>query len=254
MNIEEFMIYSYKTSFCPYINKKHEWSECNYAHRQQDFRRPPHLFFYYLEKCPLVSDDGSWDQCHDFLDCQYSHTLVEQLFSPLNYKLRLCPDRSPTDKYQCSKRQDLCCHNHSQEEKERALKALRDPPSVLPEHESMQDYIEIIDSEGLLTNHQEEAKGEQSKEISSLEKKMSAAVMNQPAAKKAVLAKLPEENKDGWLALEAKMGVAKKDKDEPDGMEMSEMSRKESMGAGYPSTISQPQFDLSDMSGYENQA
>jgi len=33
MNIEEFMIYSYKTSFCPYINKKHEWSECNYAHR-----------------------------------------------------------------------------------------------------------------------------------------------------------------------------------------------------------------------------
>lgn len=69
MNIEEFMIYSYKTSFCPYINKKHEWSECNYAHRQQDFRRPPHLFFHYMEKCPLVSDDGSWDQCHDFLEC-----------------------------------------------------------------------------------------------------------------------------------------------------------------------------------------
>jgi len=77
MNIEEFMIYSYKTSFCPYINKKHEWSECNYAHRQQDFRRPPHLFFHYLEKCPYVSDDGSWDQCSDFLDCQYSHSLVE---------------------------------------------------------------------------------------------------------------------------------------------------------------------------------
>ena len=69
MDIEEFMIYSYKTSFCPNINKKHEWSECNYAHRQQDFRRPPHLFFYYLEKCPYISDDGSWDQCPDFLDC-----------------------------------------------------------------------------------------------------------------------------------------------------------------------------------------
>ena len=113
MNIEEFMIYSYKTSFCPYINKKHEWSECNYAHRQQDFRRPPHLFFHYLEKCPCVSDDGSWDQCADFLDCQYSHSLVEQLFSPLNYKLRPCPDRVPTEKFQCTKRQDLCCHNHS---------------------------------------------------------------------------------------------------------------------------------------------
>ena len=33
MTIEEFMIYSYKTSFCPHINKKHEWSECHYAHR-----------------------------------------------------------------------------------------------------------------------------------------------------------------------------------------------------------------------------
>lgn len=33
MKLEEFMIYSYKTSFCPHINKKHEWSECNYAHR-----------------------------------------------------------------------------------------------------------------------------------------------------------------------------------------------------------------------------
>ena len=61
MSLEEFMIYSYKTSFCPYINKKHEWSECNYAHRQQDFRRPPHLYFYYLERCSYVQDDGSWE-------------------------------------------------------------------------------------------------------------------------------------------------------------------------------------------------
>ena len=145
MNIEEFMIYSYKTSFCPYINKKHEWSECNYAHRQQDFRRPPHLFFYYTERCPCVSDDGSWDQCPDFLECQYSHSLVEQLFSPLHYKLRECSDKEPGDKFQCSKRADLCSHNHSPEEKERAIKALRSPPTILPEHESMQDYIDMIE-------------------------------------------------------------------------------------------------------------
>lgn len=94
MNLYQFMIYSYKTSFCPFINKKHEWSECNYAHRQQDFRRPPHLYMYYLEKCPCIEDDGNWDKCPEGLDCQYSHTLVEQLFSPLNYKLKLCPDRS----------------------------------------------------------------------------------------------------------------------------------------------------------------
>jgi len=63
----------------------------------------------------------------------------------------------PTEKFQCTKRQDLCCHNHSQEEKDRAIKALKNPPKILPEHESMQDYIDIIDSEGLLTNKQDDS-------------------------------------------------------------------------------------------------
>jgi hypothetical protein len=33
LSLEEFMLYAYKTSFCPQINQKHEWSDCNYAHR-----------------------------------------------------------------------------------------------------------------------------------------------------------------------------------------------------------------------------
>lgn len=33
-SLEDFMLYGYKTSFCPLINQKHEWSDCNYAHRQ----------------------------------------------------------------------------------------------------------------------------------------------------------------------------------------------------------------------------
>lgn len=33
LSLEEFMLYCYKTSFCPHINQKHEWSECNYSHR-----------------------------------------------------------------------------------------------------------------------------------------------------------------------------------------------------------------------------
>ena len=48
----------------------------------------------------------------------------------------------------------MCCHNHSQEEKNRAIKALRTPPKILPEHESMQDYIDIIDDMDLLNNKQ----------------------------------------------------------------------------------------------------
>lgn len=65
LSLEEFMLYCYKTSFCPLINQKHEWSECNYAHRQQDFRRAPNLFFYYNEKCSYINDDGSWENCPD---------------------------------------------------------------------------------------------------------------------------------------------------------------------------------------------
>lgn len=47
---------------------------------------------------------------------------------------------------------DLCCHNHSKEEKNLAIKALKNPPNVLPEHESMQVYIDLIEQEGLLNN------------------------------------------------------------------------------------------------------
>jgi hypothetical protein len=38
------------------------------------------------------------------------------------------------------------------EEKDKAITALRNPPQILPEHESMQDYLDLIESEGLLKN------------------------------------------------------------------------------------------------------
>jgi hypothetical protein len=80
------MLYAYKTSFCPVINSKHEWSECNYAHRQQDFRRAPQTFYYMPEKCPNLMDDGSWDSCPNELDCEFSHTLLEYIYHPILYK------------------------------------------------------------------------------------------------------------------------------------------------------------------------
>lgn len=114
------MLFCYKTSFCPIMNhqKHHEWSECNYAHRQQDFRRPPVYFCYFPEWCPNRSDDGSWENCDYYLDCQYSHTLIEILFNPLHYKVKDCPDKEP-GKNTC-KLGSLCCHSHSAEEREQA--------------------------------------------------------------------------------------------------------------------------------------
>lgn len=111
------MMFCYKTTFCPYINQKHEWSDCNYAHRQQDFRRAPHHFYYLPEKCSYVAEDGSWDQCPNELDCEFSHTLLEQIYHPVTYKQSSCPDKQPDLPRKCVKRDELCTLYHSAEEK-----------------------------------------------------------------------------------------------------------------------------------------
>jgi len=143
----EFMLYCYKTSFCPISNSTiHDWSKCNYAHRQQDFRRPPYLFFYYPERCPHIGEDGSWENCEYELHCDYSHTLVEILFNPLHYKLSDCVEKTLTDKYKCVKHKERCCHSHSNEEKKQCNQVLESlVPKVLPQKEDiMQYYLEML--------------------------------------------------------------------------------------------------------------
>jgi len=115
--IESFMMFFYKTTFCPYINQKHEWSDCNYAHRQQDFRRAPQNFYYLPEKCSYVVEDGSWDNCPNDLDCEFSHTLLECIYHPILYKQTQCPDATPDQQRKCLKRDELCTLYHSQQEK-----------------------------------------------------------------------------------------------------------------------------------------
>lgn len=92
MNLYQFLMFSYKTSFCPILNEKHNWSDCNYAHRMQDFRRPPQQYGYYPEWCPQLNEEDSWVDCERKMECIYSHTLVELLFNPLTYKQQDCPD------------------------------------------------------------------------------------------------------------------------------------------------------------------
>mmetsp|Transcript_33794 Transcript_33794/g.44596 ORF Transcript_33794/g.44596 Transcript_33794/m.44596 type:complete len:230 (+) Transcript_33794:670-1359(+) len=147
MSNHEFMLYCYKTSFCPISNSTiHDWSKCNYAHRQQDFRRPPYLFFYYPERCPHIGDDGGWESCEYELQCDYAHTLVEILFNPLHFKISECPEKTPADKFRCAKHKERCCHAHSSEEKKLGIEVMESlVPKVLPQKEDiMQYYLEIL--------------------------------------------------------------------------------------------------------------
>lgn len=77
----------------------------------------------------------------------------------------------------------------------------------------MQDYIEIIDQEGLLTNQQNDAiLPEPEKSESS---KTNEQTQQQVPVKKAALAKLPEENQDAWKMLEQAMNQSSIKKEQP---------------------------------------
>jgi len=41
MDEDSFYMYRYKTAYCPQKNLKHDWAQCIYAHKLQDFRRAP---------------------------------------------------------------------------------------------------------------------------------------------------------------------------------------------------------------------
>ena len=170
LSLKEFMLYCYKTSFCPINNSQiHDWSQCNYAHRQQDFRRPPYLFYYEPEPCPNISDDGSWENCENYLDCPYSHTLVETLFNPLNYKLNDCYHKTSAEKFRCSQLGDLCCHAHSNEERKNAIDVLEGPiPKQFAKYaEFMQYYLEE------LPNYLQKRPAKEDKKLSSGKKRKS---------------------------------------------------------------------------------
>ena len=54
----------------------------------------------------------------------------------------------------------MCCNYHTIDEKERAIDALQNPPNVLQKVEDMQEYLTVIDEEGLLAMDYEEEKSD----------------------------------------------------------------------------------------------
>ena len=104
----QFYMFRYKTAWCPRIQNKHDWSQCIYAHRLQDFRRMPDKYHYKAEECQHVTllNGGtvvssrcaahssltgfSWENCSEGLHCQYSHSTFERLYHPQRYKIVCC--------------------------------------------------------------------------------------------------------------------------------------------------------------------
>ena len=83
-----FAMFRYKTSWCPKITQKHDWAQWIYAHRLQDFRRPPDLYDYGPDDCcVIIHKDCSWESWRDGLTCKNSHTTFERLYHPSKFKL-----------------------------------------------------------------------------------------------------------------------------------------------------------------------
>jgi len=75
------------------------------------------------------------------MDCLYSHTLVEILFNPLQYKMHECADRTSQDKFGCEEKKEICAYWHSVEEREMYQKSFAEGvPTRLPANEGMDWY------------------------------------------------------------------------------------------------------------------
>lgn len=86
-----FAMFRYKTSWWPKITQKHDWAQWIYAHRLQDFRRPPDIYEYSSDDWTIIiHKDWSWEGWPDGLFWKYSHTTFERLYHPSKFKLVPC--------------------------------------------------------------------------------------------------------------------------------------------------------------------
>lgn len=78
---ETFFMYRFKTELCPDVSQKHSYKDCLYFHNPKDYRRKPDLVRYYPEDC----SNGA--NCLNNPNCDTSHSLFENYYHPLKYKV-----------------------------------------------------------------------------------------------------------------------------------------------------------------------
>ena len=89
----DFLIYHYKSVFCPFSSKKHNKVECPYAHDWDDFKRP---FFKNLK--PTLCENWKSNKkekkynkkCFKSFNCEYCHGWKEFDYHVRNMKKSLC--------------------------------------------------------------------------------------------------------------------------------------------------------------------
>lgn len=111
LSVYSFAMFRYKTAWCPKITQKHDWAQWIYAHRLQDFRRPPDVYVYEPEDWwVIVHKDCSWESWKEGINWKYSHTTFERLYHPNKFKLVPCEKKVWA-------RDDMWAFYHKPEEK-----------------------------------------------------------------------------------------------------------------------------------------
>lgn len=88
-----FLIYSYKTIFCPFSKKSHNKVDCPYAHDLEDFKRPyfENLKPFLCENWKRNKKEKNYrEKCANGFDCEFCHGWKEFDYHLENVNKNLC--------------------------------------------------------------------------------------------------------------------------------------------------------------------
>ena len=112
---KNFLLFSFKSEFCPFSKISHDRFKCVYAHNWQDFKRP---FAETIKAVPCKTWDRNkeimeYEQgCERGFDCTFCHGWKELEYHLSNFK------RHPCQKGRNCDRKEVCSFTHPDEETE----------------------------------------------------------------------------------------------------------------------------------------
>lgn len=145
----DFLLFHFKSEFCPFSKIEHDRFKCVYAHNWQDYKRP---FVNGLRPVPCKNWDKEKeivvyeDGCPQGNDCDYCHGWKECEYHYLNFKKYDCKKNS-----QCE-RKEICSFKHNESELNEMIN--EDEEFFLPTKKTLVinsgvflDYLQFIEVE-----------------------------------------------------------------------------------------------------------